>query len=77
MGVIDKKTVTLSCPSCGQTETLTAVEKGSVYGSSGWNDFNESVQFIVVSEEDGISGPNIVSAKCKKCSCDAVYENDS
>ena len=74
MGVIDKNTVTLRCPSCGQTEMLTAVEKGSVYGSSGWHDFNESAHFFVVSEKDGIAGPHVVSAKCKKCRCDAVHE---
>ena len=77
MGVIDKNTVTLRCPSCNQTETLTAVEKGSVYGSSGWNDFNKSTHFNVVSEDSGIGGPRIVSAKCKKCDCDAVHEKSS
>ena len=77
MGVIDKNTVTLRCPSCGQTETLTAVEKGSVYGSSGWNDFNKSDHFIIESEENSIAGPHIVSAKCKKCSCDAIQEKSS
>jgi len=74
MGIIDKNSVTLYCPSCGQSETLTAVEKGSVYGSSGWNDFNKSEHFIVVSEENGIAGPHVESAKCKKCNCDAIQE---
>ena len=77
MGIIDKNTVTLRCPSCDQSETLTAVEKGSVYGSSGWNDFNESTYFKVSSEDDGIGGPHIVSAKCKKCDCDAIRDNVS
>ena len=77
MGIIDKKTVILRCPSCGQTETLAAVEKGSVYGSSGWNDFNKSAHFNVISREKGIGGPQLESAKCKKCSCDAVHQKES
>ncbi len=77
MGIIDKNTVTLRCPECDQTETPTAVEKGSVYGSSGWNDFNESTYFIVSSEDDAVGGPHIVSARCKKCGCDAVREDAS
>ena len=77
MGFIDKNTVTLHCPSCDQSETLTAIEKGSVYGSSGWNDFNESAYFDVISKDDGIGGPHIVSAKCKKCNCDVDRKNVS
>jgi hypothetical protein len=74
MGIIDKTTVKLRCPSCDQSETLTAIEKGSVYGSSGWNDFNESTYFNVSSIDEGIGGPQIVSARCKKCDCDAVRD---
>ena len=77
MGIIDKNTVTLRCPSCGKSETLTAVEKGSGYGSSGWNDFNEATFFNVTSEDGGMSGPHIVSAKCKKCDCNAEFQNVS
>lgn len=77
MGFIDTNTVTLRCPECENAETLTAVERGSVYGSSGWTDFKESIDFIVVSEEDAIAGPHIVSAKCKKCGCDAIRESVS
>lgn len=77
MGTIDKNTVTLHCPVCGTSETLTAVEKGSVYGSSGWNDFNRSTYFDVSSEDGGMAGPHITSATCKKCNCNAVVENVS
>jgi len=77
MGVIDKNTVMLLCPSCGQSETLTAIEKGSVYGSAGWNDFKESTYFDVISKLDGTLGPHIVSAKCKKCRCDVECKDVS
>jgi len=72
--MIDKNTVMLRCPSCDQFETLTAVEKGSVYGSAGWNDFTESTYFDISSKDAGIGGPHIVSAKCKKCHCDAIRD---
>ena len=77
MGVIDKNTAILNCPQCGATETLTAIEKGSVYGSSGWGPFGTSQLFDVVLGDRGISaaGPIISSAKCKKCGCDAKVEN--
>ena len=71
MGTIDKNIVTLCCSSCGKSEILTAVEKGSVYGSSGWNDFNEAAYFNVTSEGGGMSEPHVVSAKCKKCNHNA------
>jgi len=77
MGTIDKNTVTLRCPKCDTSETLTAVEYGSVYGSSGWGDFNESTYFNVSSEDGRIGGPQIVSAKCKECNCDALFEREN
>jgi hypothetical protein len=76
MGVIETNTVALRCLECGTTETLIAVEKGSGYGR-GWTDFKESAGFVVESEEDAIARPHIVSAKCKKCGCDAIREQIS
>lgn len=77
MGIIDKNTVTLRCPKCQIAETLTAVENGSVYGSSGWRDFKESTHFDFTSVDRGSAGPQIESGKCKKCAGNAVLESVS
>ena len=76
MGVIDKNTATLTCPQCTVTETLTALEKGSVYGRAGWGSFGTSKHFDVTTEEDRVVGPNVTSAKCKHCGCDATIETE-
>jgi hypothetical protein len=77
MGIIDKNTAFLKCLQCGATETLTAVEKGSVYGSSGWGTFGTSKLFDFVIGDRGIpaAGPIVSSAKCKICTCVAEVEN--
>jgi hypothetical protein len=74
MGVIDKNIATMTCPECKVTETITALEKGSVYGSAGWGSFGRSQHFDVEIEEDRVGGPDVKSAKCKKCRCDATIE---
>jgi len=75
MGVIDKNTAVLKCPQCQVIETLTALEKGSVYGSAGWGTFSTSKHFDVVTNDRGPAGPEITTAKCKQCNCSAVVEN--
>ena len=77
MGVIDKNRAALKCPKCNTTETLTAVEKGSVYGRSGWGTFDTPKLFDITISDRGVAsaGPIVSSAKCKKCDCDAEVDN--
>lgn len=75
MGVIDKNTAILKCPRCQVTETLTAFERGSAYGSAGWCTFSTSKHFDVVADDAGLGGPQITAAKCKQCNCNATVEN--
>jgi hypothetical protein len=75
MGVIDKNTAVLKCPQCQVTETLTALERGSAYGNSGWGTFGTAKHFDVVIEDSGFGGPRITGAKCKQCNSDAAVEN--
>lgn len=76
MGFIDKTTVEISCPSCKQCETLTAREKGSSSGSSGWTNFRLSILFNIISESNIELGPSISSASCIRCGCDAVVKQE-
>lgn len=71
MGIIDRKETILTCTVCKITETLTASEYGSSYGSSGWDIFSNSKYFVVESIGEDL-GPIVTSAKCKKCTRDVV-----
>jgi len=67
MGVIDQTTHTLTCPKCKATESVTILEHGSAYGGS-WQAGKPMSHFTVTwSAAEGFAGPNITSAKCKKC----------
>lgn len=70
MGIVDKNTVTLHCPRCDISETISALEKGSAYGSS-WTDYDKAKRFDYI-QEPGNVGPRIASAKCKHCAGDAI-----
>lgn len=70
MGVVDKNTVKLHCPKCNISETISALEKGSAYGSS-WTDYSNAEHFDYI-QEPGRIGPQIKSAKCRNCAGDAV-----
>ena len=73
MGVIDKNTFKLECPSCGVTESLSALEKGSCYGSGGWTDYGDSKHFDY-HQTPGKIGPIIDEATCKKCNVAAILK---
>ena len=66
MGVIDTVTANVSCPKCNIHEKQLAHEKGSVWGSDGWNSFDEFKNFDVVISSDQY-GPSVTSATCKQC----------
>ncbi len=74
MGVLDVNKDKLTCLECRISETLTAVEKGSCYGSSGWGGFNQSEHFEITSINESGIGPRIGSAKCKTCGNNAAIE---
>jgi hypothetical protein len=73
MGIIDSTSVKLTCAKCGATETGRAVQKGSSYGAGSWGDFGAFFQLDVASEQ-GIDGPEVTSADCKKCKVPARIE---
>ena len=75
MGIIDKNTATLRCATCDISETLTAIEKGSVYGSSGWGQFGDSKLFDIETRVRGAAGPEITTARCRKCGHQAEIGN--
>jgi hypothetical protein len=75
VGVLDKNTAVSKCPQCQATEILTALERGSVYGSSGWGIVSSAKHFDVVTNDSGFGGPRITGAKCKQCNCEAAVEN--
>jgi hypothetical protein len=70
MGVIDETSVKLSCEKCGAAEVQRAVQKGSVYGVGAWGNFGDFSQFDA-STKQGIDGPEVTSATCKKCKAPA------
>ncbi len=72
MGIVDSKTVKLSCGTCGAAEVSRAVQRGSSYSLGAWDDFDFS-QFDA-STEEGIDGPELTSATCKKCKVPARIE---
>lgn len=75
MGTIDQNITLLTCPRCQKSETLTAFEKGSNYGSSGWGNFNNSKHFEFESQDRDHLGPLVISAICKQCNCDVIIKN--
>ena len=76
MGIIDSTYYRLSCAKCEMSETIGAHEKGSSFGSSGWQELSSSEFFNVVnSNERPSSSPEVDSASCKSCGESAKVEN--
>ncbi|MFA7404925.1 MAG: hypothetical protein WC007_13100 [Pelobacteraceae bacterium] len=67
MGVIDKICVKLSCEKCKIEEKMTALDTGSGWGGSSWNELGPFSKFDVVVTGGGKEDPRVKSATCKKC----------
>lgn len=67
MGIIDSNKFSVECPSCAQQESAAVHQKGSAYGSSGWQSGSDLKCFEVQWTHDQASGPIIISATCKTC----------
>lgn len=76
MGTIDKLWVKLTCPSCGATETLAAVDRGSGYGGSAWGDLGPYESFEVTESAGDKQVPQVTSATCNACGATATVERE-
>jgi hypothetical protein len=76
MGVIDKKTYTLSCENCGANESASILDKGSGWSGSSWQ---ASANFIEFKTEWSQSGekvePSLIHAICNNCGTVAKDES--
>ena len=66
MGTIDRVWVKVTCEHCKVSETATAAEKGSGWGSS-WNSLGDFDKFNASVRGGGNEMPDVLSATCKKC----------
>ena len=73
MGTIDRTSVKLACVKCGITETSAALQKGSSWSIGSWEDLDPFHQFDA-STKQGIDGPEVTSATCKKCKAPAQID---
>ena len=67
MGTIDRCTYTLTCPKCGQTESASISDKGSMWSGSYWGERAEFSYFDTVWSGGAKEEPELQSASCKKC----------
>jgi len=74
MGTIDKLWVKLTCKGWKVTETDLALDCGSGYRGSNWDNFGPFKQFNVICEGRGEKEPTVVSAKCKMCGKAAMVQ---
>lgn len=74
MGIIDEVKASLTCPTCGKTESRAAFEKGSAYGSGGWGGFAKFVDFNTTTESTAY-GPKVTQATCVACGVPATIEH--
>jgi len=66
MGIIDSNKFTVACVECGIEEDVVIHEKGSAFGTS-WPVGPGLNHFDVQWNNDGLMGPVIEAATCKKC----------
>lgn len=74
MGIIDSAHYRLSCPQCGEQETVSANDKGSGWGGSNWQNLNKPTNFNMTQDDNG-HGPRVTSASCKHCKVDATWKS--
>ena len=75
MGIIDQTKASLTCPRCGETESRSAFERGSSYGSGGWGNFETFMSFSVTVERTAY-GPTVTQATCVSCGEAATIKHD-
>jgi hypothetical protein len=75
MGTIDKLWVKLTCEACDISETSSASDKGSGWSGSHWNQLGPYSDFDATMEGGGKVDPEVTSAKCKRCGCEATIES--
>jgi hypothetical protein len=67
MGVIDKIFVKLTCDNCKIEEINTALDTGSGWGGSHWDELSNFSEFDAVITGGGREDPRVKTAACKKC----------
>lgn len=71
MGILDTTEHTLTCSHCKITETIKALDKGSMWDGSHWKT-PESKSFDIKWAGGGKEEPSIVNIACKKCGATIV-----
>jgi len=74
MGIVDSNSFTLSCAECGVKEDVAVHQKGSSFGTS-WQVGPELNHFDVQWNSEGLTGPVIEKAICKKCGKSPVVKS--
>jgi len=67
MGMIDSTKYSLSCATCGITETSTVLDKGSNYGGSWWQSGTDFQHFNTRWTGGDRTEPKLTSSECKAC----------
>ncbi len=73
MGFIDSNDFTVTCEKCGATENTRVVQRGSSFGAH-WSDPPALLKFESVWDSEARFGPQLTSAKCRKCGIDAKVD---
>lgn len=74
MGIIDSMTFTLVCRECGTSESIQAVDRGSIWSGSHWSGLSSAARFDVTSVGGALVAPTVTSATCKSCGLPARIE---
>jgi hypothetical protein len=73
MGIIDRISFSLTCPTCEKTESSTAYQKGSRWGAS-WGDQASFLHFTTQWSGGGNEEPKLEKAICNQCRSNAKIE---
>lgn len=75
MGIIDSTIHALRCDNCGIEEEKKTLEKGSNWGSSGWQEGPDFEHFYTDWSGGGKVEPRLRTATCKRCGVEAFVES--
>ncbi len=75
MGIIDSTIHALRCHNCDIEEETKISEKGSNWGSSGWQEGPDFENFHPDWADGGKVEPRLLSATCKRCGAQAFVES--
>lgn len=73
MGIIDEVRWTMTCPRCGKSETIRAVDRGSMWSGSHWSSL-EKPKFFNAQTAKEFDLPTVKSANCTTCRVAATIE---